>query len=1189
MADEHSPESLKQMLAGFNAMQMQLGLLPNMTGGQQPLGIPLGAPPPPPMVPHPSEFAQAAYQQQQTMIQQTLQAAQATRYQPPPSAPTPSTGGGGGFSSTWGPMLGAAQAGQANPYMAQAMGGMPGMPNPGMMTSPQYGLYRGHPAPAPYMPPPNYAANVPPYMQPFAPQLPGAHFMSPYQQSYSVMQARQAQSVGMLGSLFGGGASIGGGMIGAGIGTMLGGPIGGFLGGLAGGAIGGGVGDLMTKPVMDDIRRGRSLQNIMSPWMVSGANLNPFTGQGMERGAAQDTARMLRQMTRTPEFEKMGFNTQDVMRITQLSADQGLLQTAQNPEQIAQQVKAISKSVKALVQITGDPDVRNAIASLGQMRTMGFEGLSAQTGAVANRAIFARMAGVSQAQMQQYEAAGAMQATQMGLSGATGIRAAQFGAGMANVAAGSGAVEGLALARAGGQQGLAQTLGRAQMAAAAFDPYLMAAVEKGPGGMRLNMDAYRANQGRSLSEVMQQAGEHMNALGPRGMLEFRRRRAELGERALQGMSPTEQMLMPLRQARAIQQDVGDLDLGSAFEVLAQRTGMSAGELQAMQQTYTDPRMYRGMQQQLRVQQRLAADQERARREQYRTPGLMRSAGQGIRGALNATSDFITSPFASFAERAQRVEEDRAAEQRGEHIERFQQSELIQTGADRQLALQGMRGGDYRRLTRATGDRMQEGFFGRMASEVGYRLDLSARDPAQRMVRAASESGGRGRLFGFFNDPYASVDSAQQRMADVGGAAAMIRAGETRSGAGAATQMGEVTRQARGQGAANFNMNSVLVDAAQVLRSKLHTAKGLSGAGALGASDIKETVVSSLTKSGMSREGAERMYEQRKEFWGGELTRQIMESGDKESIEPLMQTLRSADDAFGIDRRKERENIDAQMETNFKELGLKGGWFRHNIGSKDMEAVKRLIKTTDPKVLALAAAKIANNTDEEKRILSRMSPEQAIAARDQAGALIKAQGSDMRKMLETIGSSAQGNIEQRLREAKHTIGVKMGVDAFTSAASQIAKDVGVSDLSGADDEQSLLGRLAGMDPADIKKIKNAKLRNAALAFQSARGKGDQKGMDAAVASFQEGSVAEGPGATTNIVGGTSGAGTEAIDKDIESLRSARDEMMDTPEGKAQAVLADSAVVLGDAAKDLKSTTENLNNIMNSLAIQSLLGR
>src|SRR5262249_27969320 len=153
---------------------------------------------------------------------------------------------------------------------------------------------------------------------------------------------------------------------------------------------------------------------------MSGSNMNTMTGQGFSAQAGRDIASGIRHLPRDIDFERTGFNTQDAMRIMQMSANQGLLTGANSPDQIVQKVKEISKTVKVLMRITGDPDVRDAIASLGQMRSLGFQGLAAQAGAVANRASFARMAGVSQSTMNAMGMAGVDLAGQFGLGGSTG-------------------------------------------------------------------------------------------------------------------------------------------------------------------------------------------------------------------------------------------------------------------------------------------------------------------------------------------------------------------------------------------------------------------------------------------------------------------------------------------------------------------------------------------------------------------------------------------------------------------------------------------------------------------------------------------------------------------------------------------------------------------------------------------------
>ena len=1168
MAEQPSGDTIRQLLQGFNTMQMQLGLTPVQSGGA-PMGVPLGAPPQAPQIAHPGAVSAMVMQQQQGMMAQTMQAAQMTRYVPPPSAPM-----GGGFNMSWGPSYQALQAGQANPYMAQMMGGMPGMPNPGLMTSPQMGMFRGGMFAPPPVAPPMYAAHVPPFFSPFAPQMPGAHFMSPAMQNLQIMQARQSQGVGMLGGLFGGGMELGGGILGA----AMGGPIGAF----AGGFLGRGLGGMMMDPTMSDIRRGRQLQNTTAPFMVTGPNLNMMTGQGMERHAAQQTSQMLRTMVRDADFARTGFNTQDVMRITQLSADQGLLATARDPEQIARQVKDISKAVKALVQITGDPDVRNVIASLGQMRTMGFETLAAQAGAVANRATFARMAGVSQGQMMQFESAGAMQAQQMGLAGATGIRAAQFGAGQANIAVSSGAVQGLQLARVGGQQGLAQANAQAQMAALAFDPYLMASVRQGPGGMEVNLQDYQKLHGMSLSQVMQQAGDRMSHLGARGMMEFERRRTEFADRMAQKMSPTSQIMNVYEQMRAIQRDVPDLDLANAARALAAKTGMDPSTAQALAQQFESRDFWKGMEQQLRVQQRSASDRERARREQFRTPGFLRSLGREGTRIGGEISDILGSPFEGMAERTQRVEEDRAAFERGERVDRFSQSQIIGSEAERRRVAQMMGRGSFRGVAGQLGeDPMGEGFGSRLMNRMGAGLGLSNLSDANRASLMASDA-----LMGGMGVIALPGDASRAILRGVGGAAGFAERAQAMDVSKASATMDKLQRQGAAAGATQHDMSTTIRNAVQRLRSELPKAKlmGALSAGAAREDMFERSAVQALKDAGMSDEGARSFWNANKAELGATMAREISLTGSASDIETLENARTITGKAMSLGGRQ-REALDKQISQTFDETGFVSGRFLRGVSDSTLEQAKQVVKTTDPRLLAYAAAAaVVREGDrgerttrhaqlEMERIERAFSGDRQTLETFRSGRMQQILGDrKMVQLLENVAATgAEGSGETlagKFTRIQQGVVQSQGLASTTTFLRRLQDQSGISGLTELDPREAL----RRVDPSRLK---------GAAATLARRLQAGERVSEAEINNLV---TSSGPTATTERFGGDRGSEVEALEGDIERVKAAASQSEDPTQklfAQSVATFAEAAQALREAAsqKTLNDNSPSVWQMMN----------
>jgi hypothetical protein len=309
--------------------------------------------------------------------------------------------------------------------------------------------------------------------------------------------------------------------------------------------------------------------------MVSGSMLNPYTGQGMDQDSGRATAMGLRKLaTRDYDFQKTGYNTEDVMRITQMSSDQGLLAAARSPDDIVRRVKEISKAVKVLTQITGDPDIRNTLAALGQMKDLGFVGTGGQAGAIANRTMFARMAGLSQAGMNDlYGMPGAMMAQQSGLVGATGYMAGMTGGAAANIARSAGALNEMQLSRAGGVQGLGQINTMAQLSSLNQDVYMAAALKRGSKGIDIDIDAYRKAQTMTIAEVSNMAANNLREIGKEGIFELRTRKQEFKDKLAQQMSPFEMQMNVARQAKGLQRNVPGMNFGSALFATLQSGGM----------------------------------------------------------------------------------------------------------------------------------------------------------------------------------------------------------------------------------------------------------------------------------------------------------------------------------------------------------------------------------------------------------------------------------------------------------------------------------------------------------------------------------------------------------------------------------------------------------------------------------------
>ncbi len=1145
MADQGSDQTIKQMLQGFSAMQFNLGLLPMQTS--QAMG---GAPPavtmPPPMIAHPGQAAAQAMAQQQAMIQQTLQAAQVTRYQPPPSAPTPAVSAIGGFSAMGNPFAASPMSGSS---FAPTGGGSFAMPS----TRPQVGGV----------------------FNPFAPTLPSAHFSSPAMRNLQMMQTGHSQMMGTMAGIGEGVMGIGGSVVGGVLGSAFG-PLGTMAGAYLGNKIGGGLSNMMFGPAIADMARGRQVQAMTSPFMVSGSYLNTATGQGMNAQAGRDVAAGLRHLQRDYDFERTGFNTQDTMRIMQMGADQGLIKGAMSPDALVQKVKDISKTVKVLMRITGDPDVRDAIQSLGQMRELGFQGLASQAGAVANRAAFARMAGVSQSAMNQYGMMGADLAAQYGLGGATGYNAGMAGAGLANMAASSGALNDLQMARAGGKSGLAAINARGQLAAMQDERYLLAAMGRdAKGRMTVDMDAYRRTQGMSFQEVSERAAEALRTMGKEGIFEWNTRKQEFKDQVAQKLSPFEMNMNMIRQARAFQSAVPGMTLGTALQ---STTGMDANSARALELQSQSRGWYDAQIQQLEAQKREAADQLAAQREQYRTPGLMTRMGRGIRGFFGDVSDAMSSPFRAVNRHFERLAEDDAAAGRGERISRYDDFEIAHNDAERQMMRRGLRSSEFRRAYRQGGsnflderDGLGAAFLhsaGRQFNRMGSFLGLTNQSDENRLVSIASRS--EGSAFGWH--PLASFGDANSAMERVQSLIGAGRAADDAVNFGAkdiesvATSLNTAGMASQGARSKNFSGSAVLRQASRNLVSRIKDLKAgvIKSASAVSANDLKAAYVKAAMDSGMDLREANASYEKNKTKINASMANDIYATSDKSFIETFAKAQEASTEAGAVNLGRSRDAVKEDIERDYKMLGF------DDASEETLGKLKSTMAAHDDDVIAIAAAQnaaIQGDTHAEsalREMEKSMGTEKFAQKKAQADKLLKSMDE---KTQDTLGNMARGTgggeaLTKFVGKAKETFGKSMALAATNEFLQKL--DDKQKGLGGAQSAEEAIEKL-GYDT--IENIGKTDKRFADMLTRAK--KGDKTAMEEAI-------MYSSPTAMESRHGGGEGGGIAAIEKQIADIKELRDQVSKDDADPAQLQAASSQLFSSSVERFGKFVTDLTGN-------------
>jgi hypothetical protein len=696
----------------FNSMQAQLGLV-GQGGSFNPLGIATPAPPPPPMVRHPGEISQDIVRQTQTAMATTLQTTSAMRLGGMGGMAFGGGGGGGGgigaigaFSQQYQQnMMGIGQQ-QVAPFSAQMMGMMGGMgggfqpgmmPHPAMMTTPGMGIYR--PFPQQQGPTVSPFPQMPMFQTPFTPMPPPPQFQTPMELSNNMaIQAGQRRTAAMFavpGVAARAGADIGFGAMGAGLGASIGarfGPAGAILGGGIGGLAGmmgsehfgfGATAQHMANnlnPFRTMAIRGQQMMGASQSFVHGGPDLNMQTGRGLSGTGATHLGRMLEDTAYSTQFKRQtggAFSAQDLTKITQISGQQGLLNDAQSVDQIHDRVKGIAKSLVSFMKIANEPNVVEALKSMGRMRSMGMSIGETMDMAVEAR-MYSKMAGTSvKGIMESGGLQGAMMFQQQGLSAGLGMRVGVGAQGMANAAVAGGAFSPQRLAMLGGVQGVAQ---HDMESSAAFlkMPMMSAAMSRmGPGG-EFNVDggAIRALRGGQMN-IGQMATMGANNLlaavqkqgvGALGMAQVQG--TEIQDAVGRLLGPQGLQAAKMGQVMQTMKMMGLDKNPGGFATAGLAMGMSNDQVKSMMSEAGSPGYWRNLQQQNRVQQmelRGLATEERDRSR----PGLfgrMTRGGTGdfgremtdLYGGMRNLGEGVSNFFAS-------DEQERQARDRGQVV------------------------------------------------------------------------------------------------------------------------------------------------------------------------------------------------------------------------------------------------------------------------------------------------------------------------------------------------------------------------------------------------------------------------------------------------------------------------------------------------------------------------------------------
>jgi len=1115
-------DTIRDLLAGFNSMQAQLGLTP--MAGQTSFSMPTT---PMPKLKSPGEVSQELMQLSTQQMETTVRAVQQTRMAPGPGVlglspvnmpdvgrpPSPANAAAGAYATQFQERMQDIQSRYLSPYQAQQFaGGMgqPGfmnLPSPIFQTAPSMGSFRPNITQPPPIP---LAREAPMIPTPFTPPLPTPRFQTRTEMSYQqraledermfagAMAAAPA-AANVLGTVAAGGA---GAAIARGLGGRIGGAIGGARGraiGQLGGTILGGVGGLMmgvgdlaeqgmergvVEPIMRRRAMGRQLERISQNFVVGGADLNEETGRGLTTRAAVRLAGGMQQDVE--QGQTAGFNMRDMMRMTGMAAQGGMLDMAQNSEQIRQQMRNVARGLQSFMQIAQEPDVRRAMQQMSAMRSMGLT-IPETNVAMRNAQTFARMAGTTvQGLQEQAGMPGAMTFQQLGMTGGLGMQVGHAAAGLARQAVAGGAFTPAQLNMAGGQSGLTQTMTEAGAAGLGVNFPLLAMLERGGPGGQLSINRERAQQimrGQlTLSQQAQMGAENVRTLGGESVItELSTRLNELRDELGRTLGAQGTTMLAMRQATNLMREVPGLSFGAALRQL----GMSEQQARSIEVMGQSPQFWQNVRQQHETNIRQLRDDEAVRRENWQEKSSLSSrfgrwwnergwtdrAGEMWRGAGQAISEWWTDRGAesqaaergaTFVGRNREVELANARQSAS--VRRFIESGGYQRYANRNQA-ELMRGTG--RIMPTTGEALggmwntalgvgtavasvYGGLFGGAAAGVGADF-LRSNAPEQSNYVAALQA--RGGITGKLAEWAPSLAMAagagniyESLRANVEGRGAaetgfMIQSGQRLSDKQVLSVAKDLRTAYREYGRAagvkteeGKDRMGTMVQAA-VKRFEQNAA--WYGDKAVMAGELKNDMIESLVASGESREVAEKFVNDK---WNSGLGAVVLNQAKPLLSDKAKAAWAKTEKATGLegklagsDLKQVQENAEKQIDEVKKATGFYAGW---DASKESWASFKEQVTTGTPEetLMMAAIAQGAWGTEESEEgarlrdiLNKKLGPERVMALRQK-----------MSKQYETLKEQGGGRIEM-FKEYGEILG-KKGV-TFKSATEQISEVAG----------------------------------------------------------------------------------------------------------------------------------------------------
>jgi hypothetical protein len=983
--------TLRDILQGFNSMQARLGLTP---GSQQAQGIqPMATQP----IKHPGEVSQE-------MSMRLMQASQATAQQIqqiqslqqpnamaflPPGGVGGGTRAGGDFARQFQQRMGDIESRYQDPYQAQQMAqrmGQPGftsLPSPTFMTQPSMGVFR----PGFQPPPPIAMARTPPMIQtPFTPQLPRPMFQTQAQMEQGQLQQESNQMfAGAMAAIpTAARVAAGGGGVAAGAaaGRRVAGRFGAIAGGIGGGLLGFGPGGALAEsgaqaalqPAVERRAFGLQMQNISRNFVTSGSDLAEG-GRGLSMQAGVRTANQMRKAV--DKDETAGFNMRDMMGITSMAGDMGMMDMAQNSEQIVNQAKNVAKGLSAFMRLANEPDVRRAMQQMSQMRSMGLT-VPETTASLQNAQQFARMAGTSVASLGRTAGMpGAMTFQQQGMTAGLGFNVGMAAGGMSRQAVAAGAFTPGQLAMAGGQRGVQQQMTEAAGATLGVNFPMMAMLARNREG-QLTIDPEKARRIAGgdviLTEQAGMAQQNVEQLGgARVITELSTRLNELRDQLGRTLGPQGSLLLTLQQGMAMQKELGGpsvMGIGGALRAL----GLSPQQARTMEVMAQSPQFWKGMQQQMQRQIEDARGEEATRRDRLQEAASltsqmqrgMRPVGeffQGVGRGISKTYDDISQWFSNREDRERAADRGQALVRESgrlattsaraqREVEQFIGSEGYQRWAGRE-ATESRRQGRARQVT----DRLTGGETGEAALAMGTFGLMGQSGRTTQAVQDRITAGGLGGTLAEWMPNFAAValnvsgvdKQWRERAQGISRAANAITQGESMASQTAVrlakegqTSFKEYMRAYGGDAEESFM--SIQNDATQGILNELRDRSHWYGSKAMSDDDMKKVIHKRIAKT-MGEEGAAAYMKQHGDTLLRSVTRKVGRRVTDEHQGAWQQTRKGKGTAgftAGKNLQDVVDNLEDQEEDVEEMLGFRAGF---NVSDEGMQQYKDIAMTS----------------------------------------------------------------------------------------------------------------------------------------------------------------------------------------------------------------------------------------------------